>query len=607
MKHISVCRKGLAAALAALIFVLVCLPLTAAADENENNGTPAEAFKKVETHYDIAVVFDNSLSMFFNTEGDGAPIERWSRAKFAMEIFASMLDLSGGDTLAVFPMWRVAAGETEEVPEAERAKKREESLPPYLAGEQDVVPIHSPDDISNMYTVYAGDTPFDAVENAFAYLKTKGGENREKWLVILTDGAFDLLHNEKIPADFDVKAAIDALNVGAEEEKVKVQCLSIDPKGDTNAFKNVVTDPNDKNFFVDTAEGNGIQGKLIEICNRIFKRNKLKDAINGKTLELPISMRKVIVFVQGDGVSVNGLIDPDGKTMTATVDSGPRKYSDISFGYSGYKKWVKDNAKSDNTLFCQVATFENCIRGEYTLDIKGSVPEDKIQIFYEPDIRIQTELYHKGTGEKITENEELHEGEYTLKCAIVDRQTGDIIPEDSELLGSTNYTITVANAGKTYEIGNNQDITLEKDESGNTSIDVEFTYLDDYTIWNNDSPWFSGNGGVSVEPGDPKPSAPEPQLVITEIKDKSDTYVIPKHESWKPLRVEVRLIKDAAVSKAEEPLTDEQLEALVNTVTLKSSKEKETPNVTLSKVRAISTPIKTAYSIRRSPIRKPLR
>ena len=55
----------------------------------------ATVTKNVKT-YEIAVVFDNSGSMYDN--------QAWCRAKYAMEIFSSMLHYDSGDVLKIFPM-----------------------------------------------------------------------------------------------------------------------------------------------------------------------------------------------------------------------------------------------------------------------------------------------------------------------------------------------------------------------------------------------------------------------------------------------------------------------------------------------------------------------
>ena len=58
----------------------------------------ANAAKKTEKSYEIAIVFDNSGSMY---ENQG---KSWCRAKYAMEIFASMLNYDKGDKLWIYPL-----------------------------------------------------------------------------------------------------------------------------------------------------------------------------------------------------------------------------------------------------------------------------------------------------------------------------------------------------------------------------------------------------------------------------------------------------------------------------------------------------------------------
>lgn len=581
MRKTSGARKSIAVVLLAVLLASFLFPLGASASETE----PAQSvddFIKRETHYDIAVVFDNSLSMFFND--DGAPIQRWSRAKFAMEIFASMLDLKGGDTLTIFPMWKTAHGETEDVPESERTKKREESLPPYLAkgGEE----ITSPDDIRDMYTVYAGDTPFDAVKNALGYLQSlKKDDNRNKWLIILTDGAFDMYGDEVFTderkAAFNINEEIK--KIGADD--ISIQYLAIDPKEEQKKLMPVP----EGSLFVGTAEGPGIQDELIDICNRIFQRNKIPpedvDAAK-KALTLEISMRKVVVFVQGEKVKINGLVDADGNKMAVASDSGPRQFSTVSFGYSGYKSMPKEKAVTDETLFGQVVTFENCPTGEYSLDISGAVNSNTLQVFYEPNVRVKSELYPKGGEVPYKDGDPIYKGEYTVKCSIVDGVTGEDV-SDSPLLGEQAYKITITNNGKTEEIANGQDITLEPDSKENntkTAIDVEYTYLKIYTIRNTDSPWSSERGGFTVPELDSPPPPPAPPVLSLKIEKVSEYYLLSEHDKWDAVRVNVKL--DG------KELSDEQLDALEIAL---ASKSKEDPNAGMSSCKKL--PGESAFEI----------
>ena len=77
-----------------VVNVFAIMPLTA----------NAAKVTKTQKSYEIAIVFDNSGSMY---ENQG---KSWCRAKYAMEIFASMLNYDNGDKLWIYPMWEVTNG-----------------------------------------------------------------------------------------------------------------------------------------------------------------------------------------------------------------------------------------------------------------------------------------------------------------------------------------------------------------------------------------------------------------------------------------------------------------------------------------------------------------
>ena len=614
MRKTSGARKSIAVVLLAVLLASFHFPLSALADENDSGG--GSDFFERKTNYDIAMVFDNSYSMFLDDPDGGTNyrfIPRWSRAKFAMEIFASMLDLEGGDTLTIFPMWKVVSdGTRPSVPDEELEKGKEknnkaknpnvsdEVYSEYLnyfykhqAGPEDTISIKSRtgpegiDQISMMYTPVAAGTPFDPVENALKYLAGLNGNggNRVKWLIILTDGEFisyssDPNFNKET---FSIDNAIANLVQKFGAQDVKIQYLSIDmTKG--NSQKPV---GKEGQFFVANAEGIDIQDKLIDICNRIFDRNELDvdKYLSGKKLTLELSMRKVIVFVQGENVQIKGLKDKDGNAVGIKSDSGTRKYSDYSLGVGNASKVEPDKVVTDKSLYGQVVAFDRCKAGEYTLDIDGSVSSDKIQVFYEPDVRIKAGLYLPGSNEPLKENDDNYKGEYTLKCSIVDRETGEDV-SDNPLLGNQKYTITVANGGKTYNVNNGDKITLVPDEGDNrTTIDIECAYLDGkYTIKNTDNPWSSAQGGKKVDDHTaPTPPPDDPTLRI-EIKNVQKEYLFAEHDKWDAVRVNVTL--DG------KNLTDEQLNALEINL---SSKNKETPNASLSSIKKL--PGESAFEI----------
>ena len=113
---------------------------------------------------------------------------------------------------------------------------------------------------------------------------------------------------------------------------------------------------------------------MVGICNSIFQRSVLpSNRFNGNSLNLDLSMKNVIVFVQVENAKITSLKDAGGREIAILLDSGQRKHSEIrAKGYG--------NAKADTTLAGQVVTFDACPKGEYVLSYSGA---DKIQIFYE--------------------------------------------------------------------------------------------------------------------------------------------------------------------------------------------------------------------------------
>ena len=501
-----------------------------AADETAQDGG-ATFFEKKEK-YDIAVVFDNSLSMFWDEDY----IVRWSRAKFAMEIFASMLNFDEGDTLTIFPMWKVTTdGSKPDVPADAKPEK-------YLADAKDQVRINNRKDIdkiTNMFTIHADDTPFDAVENAVSYLKGKKGSDANRWLIILTDGEFDMRKGASLDKNnFNVRQEIDAL----KPEGIFIQYLAIDMKPGNTQFPQ----GDNKMFFSDSASGNGIQQKLIEICNRIFERNELPDdAINGTRLKLDLSMKKVIVFIQGNGVEIRGMKNlGNGKDANVVMDSQQRRYSDLSMGHARIKMSL-DKIQTDTSLFGQVVTFSNCEAGEYNLDVAGfDAARDTLEVFYAPDVEVQTHLIDKATGKEIAEGDDVFPGEYVLQSTIVDCKTKTDVTSSPLLGNDLVYDITVTNGGDPVSIKNGDTVTMTE---GEANIKVAVSYLNGkYTITNHNSKQFGGFRIVL------------PQLSSLKLnstcRQPNNWYQLTKAEEWQPVHVDVTLNG--------EKLTDEQMQAL---------------------------------------------
>ena len=473
--------------------MLIC-PLTAS----------AATVTKTEKSYDIAVVYDNSGSMYIDGGGMG-----WCRAKYAMEIFASMLNYDK-DKLSIFPMWEVTW-------DGSMPTTGGSFAPISIKNESEI------DKISNLYTVNPGGTPFAPIDEAHSYLKKSSAD--EKWLIVLTDGAFNQDKREGGQQTFDVDFLEKKLSALASDD-IKVQYLGFGKAAELNSSK--------KNFYAKKSSDTSLKDDLIKICNDIFQRSELKDRLSGTSLNLDLSMKNLIVFAQGESAKITSLKDSSGKEIPITLNSGQRKYSEIKA--KGY-----ENAPVDSTLAGQVVTFDACPKGQYTLSYSGA-DEDAIQIFYEPDVDIEVSLINSDNVD-VSGSSELAAGEYTLISRIVDSHTGEDVTSH-QLMGNNVTLKTFVKTSKDAdydEYANGSEITFEPDDE--TDIYIEGEYLGKYKIVSSDSPTLAWLKGIKFE-------EPKPAFKLT-FEAEQTWYTIKDHAEWKPVKV--------SLSIDGQSLTDEQM------------------------------------------------
>lgn len=465
--------------------VIVSVPLTA----------NAASTTKVEKSYEIAVVFDNSGSMYDN--------KAWCRAKYAMEIFASMLNYENGDRLRIYPMWQVTT----------------DGSKPTKGGSFSAIEINSDKDInkiSNLYTVNPSNTPFAPAQEACDYLKTVNG--KEKWIIVLTDGEFNQIERNK---DVGTLSNSDLKNrlIKLATNGIKVQYLGFGGAAELKSDEA-------KSFYAKKSTDTSLKDDLIGICNSIFQRSILPaNRLKGQSLELDLSMKNLIVFAQGSNAKIISLTDQSGKEIGITLNSGQRKYSKI--GARGY-----ENAPIDSTLAGQVVTFSGCAKGKYTLNYSDA---DAIQIFYEPDVDIKVTLTNNDGQIVDGSSGKISAGEYVVKSSIVDSNTGEDVTSH-ELMGSDVKIVTKVKTSKdsSYkDYKNGEKILLEPDAS--TDIVVVGTYLKDYTITSEGDAKLAWLKGINIE----EPAAD----FKTDIKvlQSQSWYRLKDNESWKPIRVYLTL------------------------------------------------------------------
>ena len=316
----------LLALIAVLIPLLTQMPLRSGA-ATRHTGTRA-----------IGIVFDNSGSMY------GASNSAWCRATYAMEVFASMMN--EGDRLLIYPMWPITLGQYAPV----------EPLPLVIEGPGEA------DIIRQIYTPVTGGTPFATVTQAYEGLLAE--EADEKYLIILTDGAFD---NSKDPSP----------SLDSYAKDMDVMFLAIG--GGVPVPQ--VSDPS-RQYYDRANDSAQVLSKLTVLCNRIFGRDELE--VRDGQISFDVSMSKMIVFIQGQDVS-------DVRLSGGTpVSSHGMRYSDLGRGSGPFL--------TDWSLQGMIATYSDLDAGTYQLSWEGRA--DSIKVYYEPDVDLQIRLLDEGKRRK---------------------------------------------------------------------------------------------------------------------------------------------------------------------------------------------------------------
>ena len=432
----------------------------------------------------IYVVYDDSCSMV-DTKGDpGNPGEmrvRWSQAKYAMEVFAAMMEES--DQMVVFPM--------------------------SLRGDSNLTikgsDVKRVDSIHKWNSEYAG-TPWDSITNAADKLKTQSSAGfDERWLVILTDGKFFDGNGQggssPIPPEV-VQAGLE----GYANSGIKVSYIAIGEDG--NSLKNRPDIGMNVTVTQDTAES--VLAKVTETANKIFTRMELPGSYvssNGgqKTLNIDIPTRRIVIFAQGKDAKINSLtyngqtIKPNAIYSVKCSDVTPKSYDA-----------VKDKVKRDTKLAGVVAEF---IAGDapfsaatperrYVADISGA-DDANIKYYYTPGVDISFMV----NGKVVKSTDELlNAGDYDIQMCFVDPVTGQVV--ESELLNGASFKLSYTYGGETTTIdGTTGHISLENGE-----LDVEVS-----AVW----PQY---GNIRMDQKKHYNVRPEPISLKVEVIDNPGTY-----------------------------------------------------------------------------------
>lgn len=406
------------------------------------NGIPiAQAAQKEVESRAIGIVFDNSGSMYKDKE------LAWSRATYAMEVFASMLNK--GDVLQIYPMHPITVNNVEYTMQS-----------PFTITDASKASL-----IREIYTPNPLGTPIETMDWAAQGLRALKAD--KKYMLVLTDGDSFYLNNVKMTESESVRQ-MDARVQAYAGSEMSVMYLGIG--------KNVImpSKAETEHFAKKQAKNSeDVLSVLTVLCNQIFGRDTLtKKYISGQKINFDISMSKLIVFVQGENVSQLTVTDASGKPVGNQISSSSTKYSTQGNGL--YKDFV-----SDTSLQGMMVTYEDCAAGSYTVNYTGTATS--MEVYYEPNADLDF-VFTDADGNTVDPST-LYEGEYKVSFGMKDAKTGKLI--SSDLLGNPQYQGSYSVNGKTYPITHNgyngeERVTLSMDDTFEANLTV--TYLSGYTI-----------------------------------------------------------------------------------------------------------------------------
>jgi len=420
--------------------------------------TKTYASEKVSDSRAIAIVFDNSGSMYIRGE------QAWCRATYAMEVFASMLNDS--DILLIYPMHQITVGD--------KNYTMENPLRITDAAQASM--------IRDIYTEDAGGTPIESIDCAARGLQSITAD--KKYMVVLTDGGTF----SKNGSGFTKERTVTELNKRIREyasSTMSVMYLGIG----TSAC--IPSEEQSEWFLKRHAENSeDVLSTLTEMCNLIFGRDTLpKKHISGNAMDFDISMKKLIIFVQGEDISDLKITGSSGNPVGRVIGTQQTKYSTL--GTDDYE------SVPDTSLQGMMVTYADCNAGSYNIDYNGMATS--VEVYYEPDADLDF-VFTDAAGNMVNP-EALYEGDYKVSFGMKDAKTGKLIASD--LLGNPQYRGNYYVNGEAFPIvhdGYSGEVPVKLKMDDTFDANLTGTYLSGYTITKGASDFGWPEGGLRTAP-----------------------------------------------------------------------------------------------------------
>lgn len=326
---------------------------------------------------------------------------RWSDAKYALEVFAALLEPK--DTLNVFRMSDFKSGAT--------------GVPARLRLSGSTAPEQNVTQIAKM-PMLGGGTPYAPVKAAMS--DADAGAAEARWVVVLTDGAFD---GQTQPAvQDDLKSWVGG---GSDRHVAMMTIGDAAPTYSTNLGSAITT------AHVSSAD---VLSKMTGFANVVFGRSTLRQNGAGRVDTNGVGLDEAIVFTQGAGANI-------GHATAGSTSSAPKSTTDVT--------WVKNPVPANETkatpnrgLVGQLATFDDLPGGTINFGVSGAA-RSSVTVFYKPRARFDVHLTDS-TGHTVDKNKAMA-GTYTVRYGFVDDRCHIV---NSPLFGSVSYDATILAGGK---------------------------------------------------------------------------------------------------------------------------------------------------------------
>ena len=379
----------------------------------------------------VDLVLDDSGSMFTN---DGVSVDRWSNAKYSLEVFAAMLGPE--DILNVYRTSDFVDGKT-----SGPAAQVSGDAPV----DQRIGAIHQLDMIG-------GGTPYAPVQAAVGDLAQSTFE--EKWLVVVSDGVFEGVEDAQVQADMEKFAAEHTTG----DTLMRVAFLAI---GDSAPA--LTNNPDGGVFFQQAKETDELLSVMTGFSNRIFARSQVSgEALSDTEWQVPldVELEELLVFAQGPDVELGDLasdgtaLEPDSVAAVSWVDN-PKS---------------EDAAVPNKKLTGKLATYSDVPKGEATLEISGA---QVVDFFYKPKVSFGIVL--RDADGKAVEADKIVGGDYAVDFGFMDSDCNFV---DSPLLGDVTYSAQALQDGEVISESLSPGDTISLGR-GNAQFRVSASYLND--------------------------------------------------------------------------------------------------------------------------------